>query len=85
MEDVLETCCAVAGGDSRLVWAPASWLVEQGVQEWMELPLWISRPAYVGQSAISVIARSRPGSASVRACRNGGRHVRMGAGREGAR
>jgi 2'-hydroxyisoflavone reductase len=54
MEEVLETCCAVAGGDSRLVWAPASWLVDQGVQEWMELPLWISSPEYAGLSAISV-------------------------------
>jgi hypothetical protein len=54
MEEVLETCCAVAGGDRRPVWAPASWLVDQAVQEWMELPLSISTPEYAGLSCILV-------------------------------
>jgi 2'-hydroxyisoflavone reductase len=54
MEHVLEECRRVSGGDARLVWAPAHWLVEQGVQEWMELPLWLASPEYAGHSLIDV-------------------------------
>ena len=34
------------------VWAPAGWLVDQGVQEWMELPLWIADPDFAGHSRV---------------------------------
>jgi 2'-hydroxyisoflavone reductase len=52
MERVLEECRRVSGSDARFVWAPAAWLVEQGVQEWMELPLWLASPEYAGHSLI---------------------------------
>lgn len=61
MEQLLEVCSAVAGGDSRPVWAPAAWLVEQGVQEWMELPLWLSSPEYAGHCSISAERALRAG------------------------
>jgi 2'-hydroxyisoflavone reductase len=54
-EHVLEECRRVAGSDSRLVWAAAEWLLEQGVQPWQELPLWLAGdPEYAGHSRIDV-------------------------------
>ncbi len=52
---VLEECRRVSGSDARVVWAPGEWLVEQGVEPWMELPLWVGPdPAYEGHSRIDV-------------------------------
>ena len=42
---LLETCRDVAGIEAEIVWVPDEFLVEQGVGEWMELPLWIVDPA----------------------------------------
>jgi 2'-hydroxyisoflavone reductase len=39
--EVLETCRAVAGSNATLTWVPDGVLVEHGVGEWMELPMWI--------------------------------------------
>ena len=36
----------LAGGD--VVWAPDEFLVERGVGEWMELPMWIADPEMIG-------------------------------------
>ena len=52
MEQVLETCRVVSGSDARFVWVPPEWLLEQGVGEWMELPLWLASPEYAGLSAV---------------------------------
>jgi 2'-hydroxyisoflavone reductase len=41
MGDLLETCIEVAGNGARLVWVDETFLLEQGVRPWMELPLWI--------------------------------------------
>jgi 2'-hydroxyisoflavone reductase len=38
---VLETCRRVARSDVDLVWVDGEFLVEQGVGQWMELPLWV--------------------------------------------
>jgi 2'-hydroxyisoflavone reductase len=40
-EEVLETCREVADGDATFRWVPDTFLVEHGVGEWMELPMWI--------------------------------------------
>ena len=40
--ELLDACVRGTGSDARLVWVPSEWLVEQGVGEWMELPLWVS-------------------------------------------
>jgi 2'-hydroxyisoflavone reductase len=50
IEQVLTAC----EGDANLVWVPADWLVERGVGEWMELPLWLSSPEYGGMMGIDV-------------------------------
>ena len=44
--DILETCRRLARTDAEVVWVDSAFLVEQEVGEWMELPLWLSDPAY---------------------------------------
>lgn len=51
---LLATAREVAGHDGPVVPAPAEWLAEHGVQEWMgddSLPLWISDPEWRGFGA----------------------------------
>ena len=51
LEQVLTTC----PGEARLHWTSAEWLIEQGVQPWMELPLWLGDdPEYGGFSRVDV-------------------------------
>ncbi|MFG2042125.1 NAD-dependent epimerase/dehydratase family protein [Dactylosporangium sp. NPDC048998] len=38
--DLIDACVAATGADSRPVWVDPEWLVERGVQQWTELPLW---------------------------------------------
>ena len=38
---VLETCQTVSGSDVEFTWVDESFLLEQGVGPWMELPLWV--------------------------------------------
>ncbi len=54
MGRLLEECRAVSGSDARLVSVTDELLVEQGVGEWMELPLWIADPAWRGHLAADV-------------------------------
>ena len=51
-EHVLETCRRVAGTDAELVWIDPDFLHEQGVEEWMELPLWLYDGQYRGMLSI---------------------------------
>ena len=41
-ERLLETARRVTGPDAEIVWVASETLVEAGVGEWMELPLWIA-------------------------------------------
>jgi 2'-hydroxyisoflavone reductase len=41
MGGMLETCRMVSGSDARFVWMDEKHLLEQGVEPWGELPLWI--------------------------------------------
>ncbi len=40
MSGFLTACLKVTGTAARLVWAPDDLLVEHGVEQWTELPLW---------------------------------------------
>ncbi|MGZ4292270.1 MAG: NAD-dependent epimerase/dehydratase family protein, partial [Gaiellaceae bacterium] len=51
-ETLVETCRRVAGVDAEIVWVDGSFLVEQEVGEWMELPLWLHSPDYAGMLAV---------------------------------
>jgi nucleoside-diphosphate-sugar epimerase len=42
--ELLDACVHSVCPDARLVWVPSEWLAEQGVGEWMELPLWTGPP-----------------------------------------
>ncbi|MDH4102059.1 MAG: SDR family oxidoreductase [Thermoleophilia bacterium] len=71
--ELLETCRDVAGTDAEFVWVPDGFLVEQGVGEWMELPLWIVDPAMsaadeaVIDRALAAGLRFRPLADTIRA------------------
>lgn len=45
-----DVAAAGAGGEPELVWADEDWLVEQGVRQWTELPLWRNAAATWGVS-----------------------------------
>ncbi len=51
-DSLLETCRAVAGGDSEIVWVDPAFLLEHEVGEWMELPLWLASPEYAGMLSV---------------------------------
>ena len=44
--DLLDACCEAGGASAEVAWVPSGLLAEQGVGEWMELPLWVASPAY---------------------------------------
>jgi len=46
--EMLDACLRVTGSGARLEWVPSERLVEAGVGEWMELPLWLASPEYAG-------------------------------------
>jgi 2'-hydroxyisoflavone reductase len=41
LEDVLSTSREIGGNDARLTWVDDQFLLEAGVQPWIELPLWL--------------------------------------------
>lgn len=44
MSDLLTACLDATGASGRLVWAPDELLLDQGVRQWTELPLWRTHP-----------------------------------------
>jgi 2'-hydroxyisoflavone reductase len=47
-EELLDACLRVSRSDARLVWVDGEYLAEQGVGEWMELPLWVHDEELIG-------------------------------------
>ena len=41
--ETLDTCKSASDSDARFVWADESFLLEEGVEPWMGLPLWIPK------------------------------------------
>jgi 2'-hydroxyisoflavone reductase len=54
MGELLETCRRVTGSDARFVWVDDDFLLERGVEQWQELPLWIASPELRGVVAADV-------------------------------
>lgn len=52
--DLMDVCHRVSGSDATFVWADAAFLLEQGVQPWIELPLWIPGEEGVGGNAFDI-------------------------------
>jgi len=50
LERVLKACAEATGGDGRLVWTDERFLVDRGVEEWSDLPLWLA-PGVHGENA----------------------------------
>jgi 2'-hydroxyisoflavone reductase len=50
--ELLQACVRATASDARLQWVASDWLLEQGVDEWMELPLWLASPEYVGMHRV---------------------------------
>ncbi len=48
------TCREVAGSDASFTYVDGDYLLEQGVGEWMELPLWIQDPEAIGMHRTDV-------------------------------
>jgi 2'-hydroxyisoflavone reductase len=46
--ELLEACIRATGSRARLQWVPSERLAEAGVDEWIELPLWLVSPEYAG-------------------------------------
>jgi 2'-hydroxyisoflavone reductase len=57
MSELLDVCREVSGSDAAFTWVPDSFLVEHGVGEWMELPLWIHDPEEAGMLD-AIVARA---------------------------
>jgi 2'-hydroxyisoflavone reductase len=53
--ELLATCQAVGASDATITWVSPEFLVEHGVGEWMELPLWLVDPelAYADRVDVS--------------------------------
>ena len=83
-QELLETCRAVTGVESEIVWVDAGFLVEHGVEQWMELPMWLHEPEYAAMQSTprESAARGRPANPAARRDRT--RHARVGAERRGA-
>jgi 2'-hydroxyisoflavone reductase len=41
MGELLDTCRTVSGSDARFTWVDEAFLLDRGVEPWMELPLWV--------------------------------------------
>jgi 2'-hydroxyisoflavone reductase len=46
--ELVESCLRVTGADAAPVWIDSAFLAEQGVGQWMELPMWLYDPDEVG-------------------------------------
>jgi 2'-hydroxyisoflavone reductase len=53
-DELVESSLRVTGSDGRPVWIDGDWLAEQGVGEWMELPMWLRDPQWVGMNRADV-------------------------------
>jgi 2'-hydroxyisoflavone reductase len=52
--ELAETCRDVAGSEATFTYVDGDYLAEQGVDEWMELPLWLHDPEAVGMHMTDV-------------------------------
>ena len=48
--ELVEAGLRVTGSAARPVWIDGDWLAEQDVGEWMELPMWLRDPDWVGMN-----------------------------------
>jgi 2'-hydroxyisoflavone reductase len=51
---LIDACVSLSEADARVTWVTDEFLLEQGVGEWMELPLWLADPAYAAADRVDV-------------------------------
>jgi 2'-hydroxyisoflavone reductase len=66
LEGLLEACAEVAGGDGRLVWTDERFLVDRGVEEWSDLPLWLAPGVHEEHAGMMAVDCSRALAAGLR-------------------
>jgi 2'-hydroxyisoflavone reductase len=54
MEEFVNACKDAAGNTPTFVWVPEDFLLEREVEQWMELPLWVSEEEMPGFFAYDV-------------------------------
>jgi nucleoside-diphosphate-sugar epimerase len=52
--ELVESATRVSRSDATPVWVDGDWLAEHGVGEWMELPLWLHDPDWLGMHRTDV-------------------------------
>lgn len=52
--DLLDACQACAGTGARVTWVTDAFLLEQGVGQWLELPLWLTGPENAAADRVDV-------------------------------
>ena len=52
--ELLQTCSAVTSSDAQAMWVTDEFLLEHGVGEWMELPLWLADPTLAAADRVDV-------------------------------
>lgn len=67
LEHILQECQTVVNRHDPIVWVDEEFLIEQGIQDWIELPLWLSTARHMpgfskinSQKAIQLGLRVRP-------------------------
>lgn len=53
-DELIDSCLRVTRSDAEPVWIDGDWLATQAVGEWMELPLWLHDPEWVGMNRADV-------------------------------
>jgi 2'-hydroxyisoflavone reductase len=53
-DELLKACLEVAGTEAEMTWVDPDFLVEQGVGQWLELPLWLHDPALAYADRVDV-------------------------------
>jgi len=55
MQQILDTCKAVSGSDATFTWVDDAFLLEEEIQPWWQMPLWLPEdPDVAGINAISI-------------------------------
>ncbi|HLZ62091.1 MAG TPA: epimerase [Ktedonosporobacter sp.] len=55
MQQLLDTCAVVSGSDATFTWVDDAFMLEEKIQPWWQMPLWLpEEPALAGFNAISI-------------------------------
>lgn len=51
---LLDACIAASSSQAKLTWVSAEFLIDQGIQPWSDLPLWLPGDEYAGMDQVSM-------------------------------